>query len=104
MANDSFGLSLWQRILKVLKTFLINFKSFFSTFNPDVLQIIQLTFIYFFAVVDLLYAVLNNVFSLGYLPEMLLPFFPIIKSILQSPIFQIWGSPEKVFFLSYVVI
>ena len=104
MANDSFGLSLWQRILKVLKTFLINFKSFFSTFNPDVLQIIQLTFIYYFAVVDLLYAVLNNVFSLGYLPEMLLPFFPIIKSILQSPIFQIWGSPEKGFFLSYVVI
>ena len=104
MANDSVGLSLWQRILKILKTFLINFKSFFSTFNPDVLQIIQLTFIYFFAVVDLLYAVLNNVFSLGYLPEMLLPFFPVIKSILQSPIFQIWGSPEKVFFLSYVVI
>ena len=104
MANDSVGLSLWQRILKILKKFLINFKSFFSTFNPDVLQIIQLTFIYFFAVVDLLYAVLNNVFSLGYLPEMLLPFFPVIKSILQSPIFQIWGSPEKVFFLSYVVI
>ena len=104
MSNDSFGLSLWQRILKILKTFLINFKTFFSTFNPDVLQIIQLTFIYFFAVVDLLYAVLNNVFSLGYLPEMLLPFFPLIKSILQSPIFQIWGSPEKVFFLSYVVI
>ena len=44
MANDSVGLSLWQRILKILKTFLINFKSFFSTFNPDVLQIIQLTF------------------------------------------------------------
>ena len=83
MANDSVGLSLWQRILKILKKFLINFKSFFSTFNPDVLQIIQLTFIYFFAVVDLLYAVLNNVFSLGYLPEMLLPFFQIIKSILQ---------------------
>ena len=62
MSNDSFGLSLWQRILKILKTFLINFKTFFSTFNPDVLQIIQLTFIYFFAVVDLLYAVLNNVF------------------------------------------
>ena len=104
MTKSSPRLSLWQGILKILKKFLINFKSFFSTFNPNVLQIVQLTFIYFFAVVDLLYAVLNNVFSLGYLPEMLLPFFPTIKAILQSPIFQIWGSPEKVFFLSYVVI
>ena len=104
MTKSSPRLSLWQEILKILKKFLINFKSFFSTFNPNVLQIVQLTFIYFFAVVDLLYAVLNNVFSLGYLPEMLLPFIPTIKSILQSPIFQIWGSPEKVFFLSYVVI
>ena len=84
MSNDSFGLSLWQRILKILKTFLINFKTFFSTFNPDVLQIIQLTFIYFFAVVDLLYAVLNNVFSLGYLPEMLLPFFPLTSSAISG--------------------
>lgn len=104
MIKSSPPLSLWQEILKILKKFLINFKSFFSIFNPNVLQIVQLTFIYFFAFVDLLYAVLNNVFSLGYLPEMLLPFFPTIKSILQSPIFQIWGSPEKVFFLSYVVI
>ena len=103
MTKSSPHLSLWQGILKILKKFLINFKSFLS-FNPNVLQIVQLTFIYFFAVVDLLYAVLNNVFSLGYLPEMLLPFFPTIKAILQSPIFQIWGSPEKVFFLSYVVI
>ena len=104
MTKSSPRLSLWQEILKILKKFLINFKSFFSTFNPNVLQIVQLTFIYFFAIIDLLYAVLNNVFSLGYLPEMLLPFFPAIKAILQSPIFQIWGSPEKVFFLSYVVI
>ena len=99
---DSNNSSLWQRILKIFKIFLINFQKFFSNFNPNLLQIIQLTFIYFFAVVDLLYAILNNVFSLGYLPEMLLPFFPIIKSILQSPIFQIWGSPEKVF--SYLML
>jgi len=51
-----------------------------------------------------MYAVLNNVFSLGYLPEILIPFFPLIKAILQSPILKIWASPEKVFFLSYVVI
>jgi hypothetical protein len=41
-------------------------------------------------------------FSLGYVPEILGPVFPLISAILQSPIFKIWASPEKVFFLSYV--
>jgi len=104
MEKNVNTLSFGKQILKFLKKLLLIFQTFFKQFNPNILQIIQLTFIYFFAVVDLLYAILNNVFSLGYLPEMLLPFFPIIKSILQSPIFQIWGSPEKVFFLSYIVI
>jgi hypothetical protein len=34
----------------------------------------------------------------------LTPFFPLIKGIIFSPFFQIWASPEKVFFLSYIVI
>jgi hypothetical protein len=76
----------------------------FSLQYPNTSQTIQLSFIYFFAVVDLLHAVFSNVVSLNYLPEFLSPFFPFIKSILQSPFFKIWGSPEKVFFLSYVVI
>jgi hypothetical protein len=105
--NNSTNLSLWNVFLKRLKKV---FKSVqgslreFSQKYPDISQVIQLTFIYFFAIIDLLYAVLNNVFSLGYLPEILLPVFPLIKSILQSPILKIWASPEKVFFLSYVVI
>jgi hypothetical protein len=36
-------------------------------------------------------------FSLGYVPEILGPVFPLISAILQSPIFKIWASPEKVF-------
>ncbi len=68
------------------------------------LQNIQLTFIYFFALIDLLYSILLNVFSLGYFPEILAPFYDIIISILQSPFFKIWASPEKVFFLSYIII
>jgi|TARA_B110000902_G_scaffold264775_1_gene347143 hypothetical protein len=104
MEKDSKKSSVWQSTIKVSKTFLINFKKFFANFNPNVLQIIQLTFIYFFAVIDLIYAILNNVFSMGVIPELLIPVFPLIQSILQSSIFKIWGSPEKVFFLSYVVI
>jgi hypothetical protein len=92
-----------KRGKKILKSIQKSLRDFSQKY-PDVSQIIQLTFIYFFAVIDLMYAVLNNVFSLGYLPEILIPFFPLIKAILQSPILKIWASPEKVFFLSYVVI
>jgi hypothetical protein len=104
MEKNSRKSSLWQSTIKIGKKFLISFKKVFSTFNPNILQIIQLTFIYSFAVIDLIYAILNNVFSLGYLPELLLPVFPLIQSILQSPILKVWASPEKVFFMSYIVI
>jgi hypothetical protein len=64
-------------------------QNFLNTNDPADLHL-------FFAVIDL-YAVLNNVFSLGYVPEILGPVFPLISAILQSPIFKIWASPEKVF-------
>ena len=100
------NLSIWKSVIRQFKTFfkviLTSFRNF-STKYPNIAQIIQLSFIYFFAVVDLMYAILNNVFSLGYLPEFLIPFFPLITYILQSPILKIWASPEKVFFMSYVV-
>jgi hypothetical protein len=81
-------------------------KSFheFSSSSPTTLQNIQLTFIYFFALVDLLHSILTNVFALEYFPEIILPFLPVIKGIIFSPFFQIWASPEKVFLLSYLVI
>ncbi len=105
--NNSTNFSFWRmfvkRVKKIVKGIQKPLKEFSAKY-PNIAQIIQLTFIYFFAVIDLLYAVLNNVFSLGYVPEILLPVFPLITWILQSPIFKIWASPEKVFFLSYVVI
>jgi hypothetical protein len=101
--NNSLVTSIWENFLKVFKQFQKKYRNFSLTY-PNTSQTIQLSFIYFFAVVDLLHAVFSNVVSLNYLPEFLSPFFPFIKSILQSPFFKIWGSPEKVFFLSYVVI
>jgi hypothetical protein len=101
------NLSLWDNFLNLLKNKLIIIKEeiqYYTAKYPSTSQYIQLTFIYFFALIDLIYAVLNNVFSLGYVPEILLPIFPLIQSVLQAPIFKIWASPEKVFFLSYVVI
>jgi hypothetical protein len=101
--NNSLVASIWENFLKVFKQFQKKYRNF-SLKYPNISQTIQLSFIYFFAIVDLLHAVFSNVVSLNYLPEFLSPFFPFIKSILQSPFFKIWGSPEKVFFLSYVVI
>ena len=68
------------------------------------LEIIQISFVYLFAFIDLFHSILNNVFLLGYFPEILRPFFPTIKMILLSPLLRAWCSPEKVFFFSYIII
>ena len=99
--------SIWFKFVKELKKYGGIIFQGLEEFNfkyPNLSQIIQLSFIYFFAIVDLLYSILNNVFSFGYFPEILTPVYPMIKAILESPILRIWASPEKVFFLSYVVI
>jgi len=88
------------RVLKIIQNILNDF----SQEYPRLSEIIQLSFIYYFAVVDLLYAILSNVFALGYFPEVLREFYPPIKAILSNPLFQMWNSPEKIFFLSYLAI
>ena len=103
MKNNSSTSSVWQIVLSSLKKSLKRAQKFISRFSPTTLQFIQLTVMYFFAVVDLFHSILNNVFALGYVPEALMPFYPFIQFILTSPIFKIWGSPEKVFFMSYVL-
>lgn len=105
--NNSTKISSWRLFVKKLKKGAKSVKKSLRNFSikyPNISQIIQLSFIYFFAVVDLLHSILNNVFALGYLPEFLVPVFPFIKAILLNPVLKIWASPEKVFFLSYVVI
>jgi hypothetical protein len=104
MKNNSSTSSVWQIVLNSLKKSLKRAQKFISRFSPTTLQFIQLTVMYFFAVVDLFHSILNNVFALGYVPEALMPFYPFIQFILTSPLFKIWGSPEKVFFMSYVLI
>jgi hypothetical protein len=86
----------WEYIRVILRNF--------SQKYPESAEKIQISFIYFFALVDLSYSILNNIFSLGYVPEGLIPIFRPFSEILDSPILKIWASPEKVFFLSYVTI
>jgi hypothetical protein len=61
----------FQELLKYLKQYFQKIRKNFDQFSvnsPTTLQNIQLSFIYFFAFVDLLHSVLSNVFSLEYFP------------------------------------
>jgi hypothetical protein len=89
---------------KQMFEFLFELIQSFGLKYPNISQIIQLTFLYCFAVIDIIYSVLSTVFALGYYPELLRPFYPLIQDILNSPFLRVWTSPEKIFFLSYVVI
>jgi hypothetical protein len=72
--------------------------------HPKEFRKIQLNFIYFFGLVDLSYTYINNIFALGLFNEFADSSFHFIVSFLGSPFFQIWASPEKVFFISYVIL
>jgi hypothetical protein len=99
--------SRWLDLINFFKTILLFFQERFEQFGmkyPNLSQIIQLTFIYFFALLDLVYSILTTVLAIGPLPELLKPAYPLIKYILESPLLVIWASPEKIFFLSYVTI
>lgn len=87
----------------MLKKFFQNLTNF-SLKYPNLSEIIQLSFISYFAVIDLTYAILSSVFSLGYFPEVLKEYYLPVRGILSNPFFQMWNSPEKIFFLSYLAI
>jgi hypothetical protein len=108
-SKNFFGIviSLYERFIKYSKLVFEPIKKSLTLFNsryPNTSQNIQLSFIFFFAIVDLLFSILTNVFALGYVPEVLTGVYPLISAMLQSPILKIWGSPEKVFFMSYFTI
>lgn len=101
--THSFWRNLTQTLRGLFRPIARALQNFGERF-PSTAQNIQLTFVYFFALVDLFSSILNYLLSLGFLPEILRPFLPAIHEILVSPLLQIWGSPEKVFFFSYFVI
>ena len=100
MSISEYFFNFLKKIFSIAKE---NFQKFDHQY-PYTSENIQLSFIYFFALIDLVYSIAQNMFSLGFIPEIILPFFPVINGILQSPILKIWASPEKVFFMSYVVL
>ncbi len=70
------------------------------------MQRIQLSVLYFFAIVTLTYTITQ---TLGYFPNLLLKIFPFAKSILNMPLLKFLSTPEKTimlyaFALEYVII
>jgi hypothetical protein len=106
-SNNTKNQSVWRNFIKTIKKILTPIQKSLQKFSekyPNTAQNIQLTFVYFFAMVDLFSSILNYLLSLGFFPETLRIFLPVIQQILLSPLLQIWSSPEKVFFFSYLVI
>lgn len=106
-SNNTKNQSFWRSVVKTIRRILTPIQQnlqIFSEKYPNTAQNIQLTFVYIFAILDLFSSILNYLLSLGFLPEILRPFLPTIHEILMSPLLQIWASPEKVFFFSYLVI
>lgn len=98
--NNSTNLSPWQKFLRISKNFLKFIKKNNRRFNkkyPNILQSVQLTFIYFFAILSLFYSMFN---VLGQIPDVFLLVIPSgVQDIINSPILRFALAPEK----SYVV-
>lgn len=104
LEDENLSISNFVEGMKEIFEIFLESIQYFGLKYPNISQIIQLTFLYCFAVIDIIYSVLSTVFALGYYPELLRPCYPLIQAILDSPFLRVWTSPEKIFFLSYVVI
>jgi lysylphosphatidylglycerol synthetase-like protein (DUF2156 family) len=98
--NNSALFSFFNQFGKRIKKF-IKLLQKTSKKNYLIFQRFQLSFIYFFALVVLIYTVIN---SLGYFPEFLFKFFPFLEPILDIKILQILATPEKTFILYLIII
>jgi nitrate reductase NapE component len=107
MVNNKSIETVWESTMRFTLTFLKSFQKNLNVFTeeyPNTTQSIQLTFVYFFAFIDLVYSILSTVYNLGYYPEFLEKQYPLFRGIIMSPVVRFWASPEKVFFLSYLVL
>jgi hypothetical protein len=91
--NFSFWLKFVKKFIKLFQKRTLKYK--------NTLQRIQLTFIYFFAFVVLLYSIKT---SLGAFPEIIFQIFPFIQQLLDIQILKILATPEKTFVLYLVVL
>jgi hypothetical protein len=98
--KNSINASFWGRFVKQIKKFIKLFQKKTQQ-QKNTLERIQLTFIYFFAIVVLFYSVKG---SLGFFPETLFLIFPFFQQILEIQILKFFATPEKTFLLYLFVL
>ena len=98
--TNSFQNFSWQKFVKKIKKFIKFFQKSTSKYK-NLLQQIQLTFIYFFAIIVLTYSIKN---SLGSFPPLLFTLFPFLEKVLNFQPLKILATPEKTFILYLVVL
>lgn len=92
--------TVFQKIVKKIKK-IVRAIYKISRKNQRVFQSMQLTFIYFFATVVLLYTVKN---SLGMIPDIFYNCIPFLSEILNFPLLKILAAPEKTFILYLLIL
>jgi hypothetical protein len=98
--KNSLNSSVFQELIKRIKKIIRLFKKS-SRIHSHIFEGIQLTFIYFFAIVVLIYTIKN---SLGYIPEILYTIIPFLQQVLDFELLKILASPEKTFILYLLVL
>lgn len=98
--KNKISLPFYQSLIKRIKKLA---RSIYRTSrkNQRFFQSMQLTFIYFFATVVLLYTVKN---SLGMIPDIFYNFIPFLSEILNFPLLKILAAPEKTFILYLLIL
>lgn len=86
---------------KILSKNIIKSVRYLVKTYPLISEILQLSAIYFYATICLMYSVIN---CLGYVPEVFYVLVPFAKEILSSPILKFLASPEKTVLLYLAVV
>ncbi len=82
-----------KKLLKIWQKFRVKY--------PLIVQFLQLSALYFYASITLIYSIIN---TLGTCPEFIFKTLPFIKNILAVPLFRILASPEKTYMLYFLAI
>ncbi len=82
-----------KKLLKIWQKFRVKY--------PSIIQFLQLSALYFYASITLIYSIIN---TLGTCPDFIFKTLPFIKNILAVPLFKILASPEKTYMLYFLAI
>jgi hypothetical protein len=94
-----------KNIYNFYKVLLLKLKLNFQLLKkkyPKFFQRFQVTLIYSVPFLELLYSTIHNVYTIGYFPELLKPFFLYFYKIFVSSFFNFLGNPDQAFLISYL--